>query len=102
MAAALTPAERTLRCLQSLRAGSRVLAYYDPRDDFWHERVLLAQVAEHRFVVLTAHWDIYGEDLSQAMRVLPPGPRGGLPAPALRGNIPRADADRLAAELDQL
>ena len=102
MAAARTPAERTLLCLQNLRVGSRVLAYYDPHDDYWHERVLLAQIAEHRFVVLTAHWDIYDEDLSQAMRLLPLGPRGGLPIPPPGGNLLRVDAARLAAELDQL
>ncbi|CAK0878486.1 unnamed protein product, partial [Prorocentrum cordatum] len=94
--------ERTLRCLQSLQVGSRALAYYDPRDDYWHERIMLAHIQDFRFVVLTAHWDIYDEDMSQALRLLPLGPRGGLPVPRPQGQILRVDNARLSAELQQL
>ncbi|CAK0800855.1 unnamed protein product, partial [Prorocentrum cordatum] len=82
--------------------GSRALAYYDPRDDYWHERIMLAHIQDFRFVVLTADWDIYDEDMSQALRLLPLGPRGGLPVPRPQGHILRVDNARLSAELQQL
>ncbi|CAK0844517.1 unnamed protein product [Prorocentrum cordatum] len=84
------------------RVGSRALAYYDPRDDYWHERIMLAHIQDFRFVVLTADWDIYDEDMSQALRLLPLGPRGGLPVPRPQGHILRVDNARLSAELQQL
>ncbi|CAK0809155.1 unnamed protein product, partial [Prorocentrum cordatum] len=82
--------------------GSRALAYYDPRDDYWHERIMLAHIQDFRFVVLTADWDIYDEDMSQALRLLPLGPRGGLPVPRPQGHILRVDNARLSIELQQL
>ncbi|CAK0906122.1 unnamed protein product [Prorocentrum cordatum] len=84
------------------RVGSRALAYYDPRDDYWHERIMLAHIQDFRFVVLTADWDIYDEDMSQALRLLPLGPRGGLPVPRPQGHILRVDNARLSVELQQL
>ncbi|CAK0911511.1 unnamed protein product, partial [Prorocentrum cordatum] len=88
--------------LSAATVGSRALAYYDPRDDYWHERIMLAHIQDFRFVVLTAHWDIYDEDMSQALRLLPLGPRGGLPVPRPQGQILRVDNARLSAELQQL
>ncbi|CAK0820381.1 unnamed protein product, partial [Prorocentrum cordatum] len=85
-----------------LLVGSRALAYYDPRDDYWHERIMLAHIQDFRFVVLTADWDIYDEDMSQALRLLPLGPRGGLPVPRPQGHILRVDNARLSIELQQL
>ena len=56
---------------------TRVLVYYG-EDDYYHDRVLLAQVAATIWVVCTAHWAIYIEDLSEYAQIYPVGPRGGI------------------------
>ena len=56
---------------------TRVLAYYG-RDGYFHDRVLLAQVAATIWVVCTAHWNVYIEDLSEYAQIYPVGPGGGV------------------------
>ena len=56
---------------------TRVLAYYG-RDVYFHDRVLLAQVAATIWVVCTAHWNITIEDLPKYAQIYPVGPGGGI------------------------
>ncbi|CAK0905339.1 unnamed protein product [Prorocentrum cordatum] len=99
--AALGQAKRTLRWLQSRQVVSRVRAYYDQHDDDWHERIMLAHISDHRFVGFTAHWDMYDGDRAAALRLLPLGPRGGMPVPAPGGRVLRASNACPSGELQQ-
>ncbi|CAK0849230.1 unnamed protein product [Prorocentrum cordatum] len=100
--AARSLAERTRHCLQSRQVGSRALVYYELRDDFWHEKIMLARVQDFRFGVLTAPGDIYGKNMSQSLLRLPLGARGGLPVRRPQGQISRAGIARLSAALPSL
>ena len=85
----------------SLRAGRRVLAYYDEDDDLWHERLLLAEIRHPTWVVLTPHFDIYSEDLTDNMGLQVLGPKGSLPR-NFRAKVLRFDESKLAVQKDAL
>ncbi|CAK0901538.1 unnamed protein product [Prorocentrum cordatum] len=79
--------------LESLQVGTRVLAYYEQEDNYWHERILVGRITATRWVVVTPHFDIYEEDFADALQLCPVGPLGGLPT-KLSGHILRMDMDR--------
>lgn len=56
----------------------RLLLSYDG-DEWWHERILLAQVSQLGWVVVTPHGDIYVEDISSWTCAVVLGPRAGIP-----------------------
>ncbi|CAK0865954.1 unnamed protein product, partial [Prorocentrum cordatum] len=87
--------------LESLRLGTRVLAFYDREDNYWHERVLVGRITPTRWVVVTPHFDIYGDDFSEALRLCLVGPLGGLPT-KLPGQVLRMDWDRFRRNEEQL
>ncbi|CAK0847428.1 unnamed protein product, partial [Prorocentrum cordatum] len=94
--------------LETLQVGTRVLAYYEQEDNYWHERILVGRITATRWVVVTPHFDIYEEDFADALQLCPVGPLGGLPA-KLSGHILRMDMGRykrnearLLAEGEQL
>ncbi|CAK0817209.1 unnamed protein product, partial [Prorocentrum cordatum] len=79
--------------LETLQVGTRVLAYYEQEDNYWHERILVGRITATRWVVVTPHFDIYEEDFADALQLCPVGPLGGLPT-KLSGHILRMDMDR--------
>ncbi|CAK0872167.1 unnamed protein product [Prorocentrum cordatum] len=86
-------ASRTAKALETLQVGTRVLAYYEQEDNYWHERILVGRITATRWVVVTPHFDIYEEDFADALQLCPVGPLGGLPT-KLSGHILRTDMDR--------
>ncbi|CAK0793192.1 unnamed protein product, partial [Prorocentrum cordatum] len=86
-------ASRTAKALETLQVGTRVLAYYEQEDNYWHERILVGRITATRWVVVTPHFDIYEEDFADALQLCPVGPLGGLPA-KLSGHILRVDMGR--------
>ncbi|CAK0892485.1 unnamed protein product, partial [Prorocentrum cordatum] len=79
--------------LETLQVGTRVLAYYEQEDNYWHERILVGRITATRWVVVTPHFDIYEEDFADALQLCPVGPLGGLPT-KLSGHILRMDMYR--------
>ena len=66
--------------MRTLRQGSRIFVLYDREEGLWHERILLAQLDEWSWVVLTPTEDIHEEDLSEVLEVVQSGERGGAPS----------------------
>lgn len=83
--------------------GQRIPVYYDPVDNFWHERLLLAKKSSdgRRWVVATPDLDIYEEDVGDSLGMVRVGPRGGAPR-GLPGELYRFDPDDLEEHGDRL
>eukprot|EP00959_Pyramimonas_sp_CCMP1952_P042090 880262-Pyramimonas_sp.AAC.1 len=64
-------ASRTAKALETLQVGTRVLAYYEQEDNYWHERILVGRITATRWVVVTPHFDIYEEDFADALQLCP-------------------------------
>lgn len=83
-----------------------VLAEYE--DDLWlHERYVLSVVSLTEFIVVTPHWDLYVEPLSDYAALFRPGPQGGLPSKWTRrgehlGKVIRFDRAELDRRLPHL
>eukprot|EP00959_Pyramimonas_sp_CCMP1952_P103473 2163894-Pyramimonas_sp.AAC.1 len=84
--------------LGRLQKYGRVDAYYDQADDSWHERLLLKQLGQTRCIIVTPHFDLYAEELSEAIDVREPcGGVGGI-----RGNVLRIDMAEFRRRQEEL
>ena len=65
--------------LDGLQVRDRVVVYYgEAEDEYYHDRVLLAQVSKYEWVVATPHWDLYVEDVQEHDSIFKQGVRGGM------------------------
>jgi len=89
--------------LAVLRAGARLLLRYEkPKrgapPPLWHERLLLAEVASSKWVVVTPTIDIFVEGvLDPEVECCLVGPRGGLPNGLMGTRVFRLDENELDA-----
>ena len=81
-----------------LRPRTRLLVSY-VGDEWWHERILLAQVSELEWVVVTKHGDLYIEDVSSWETTHPVGPQGGVPVSVRGQNRVRFDQATMHASI---
>ena len=78
-----------------------MLVYYNPVDDLWHERLLLAKIYGLSWVVATPTFDVYDETLGDYLGVKRVGVRGGLPLGIKDGQAFRFDQTELLTQYDE-
>lgn len=98
----MVPRNHKLNTLALLARLVRLLADYDPTDDYWHGRIFLEPLTATRWVFCTAHFDPYDEEFGDAMDLRPVGPRGGINQLGLTGRVLRIGMDEFARRQPEL